>query len=202
MGDHVIFRSDDSTPNQRFWVALVMNATTCNVEPHVDDPDPDPVDGAPRWLKVWWLESDREYGRYKKQYHRVGPNSYRVQTLSWETEDSVISKLVGGLNQDGSIKAYTSVRTQLEYDIKSFLGDLDGDEELEFEKYNDDVSEVKASRLIGQPITKNNLGGMILGYIMPDHDDNDQRIKFDIMWYGGSRETVVMETLEGILVYE
>ena len=90
----------------------------------------------------------------------------------------------------------------MEYDIKSFLGDLDGDEELEFEKYNDDVSEVKASRLIGQPITKNNLGGMILGYIMPDHDDNDQRIKFDIMWYGGSRETVVMETLEGILVYE
>ena len=73
VSDYVLVKADVSiTPTQRFWVGQIMNVTCSARKPNIDLGDPVSRDNQPRWLKIWWSESDREYGKYSRGYHMAG----------------------------------------------------------------------------------------------------------------------------------
>ena len=72
VGDIVAVKADrDITPDQRFWLGEVMNITRTHSTPDINEADPEPEPNAPRWYKLWWREAKKEYGKYRKAWHRM-----------------------------------------------------------------------------------------------------------------------------------
>ena len=88
------------------------------------------------FLKVWWCEAKKEYGKYPHGYHFVG--GIRTRSMSWAADSDVICKLVGGLNKDNTIKRFKNYRKKLEYDIQARLGEVGQDEDLDDEDDEED----------------------------------------------------------------
>jgi len=185
ISDYVLILADQTiTPDQRFWVAQVMNTVCCPHMPDIDIEDPPSQDHAQRWLKVWWSESESEYGRYRRGYHTNGGR--RVRSMSWEAETNVICKVIGGLNSNGTLKAYKNYRKQMEYDVKAACGELLGDEELEYERKSDGVSLAVAKTFLGRRVKSVEDGdvtvGMVTELVLPEDDDSDRRIHFRLRY--------------------
>lgn len=204
VGDFVIVQADMAiTPTQRFWVAQIMNVTCAPIKPNINsDVDPPHVEGAQRWLKVWWSESDKEYGKYQRGYHCVGGS--RIRSMSWESESDMICKIIGGLNRNGTIKAYKNVRRQINYDVKEACGELLGDENLDYNLISDDMTRANAKAYRGRLVKRTVNGqadtGMVVDCIWPEDDDIDRRIYFEVLWEGGEKICVPFCQLSDILV--
>ena len=135
----MVFEADERTPDQRFWIAKVMNVAYQASCPDINEEDPNPENddyGSNRWLKVWWCEAKKEYGKYPHGYHFVG--GIRRRSMSWAADSDVICKLVGGLNKDNTIKRFKNYRKKLECDIKARLGQVGQDEDLDDENDEED----------------------------------------------------------------
>jgi hypothetical protein len=123
--------------------------------------------------------------------------------MSWEIEDDFICKLVGGLNNNGTIKKHKSYRRRLEYDIKHHIGALDGPEELEYEKISDEMTPTRADDLKGLVVERKTVEdqdqieiGTIMGFVLPDDENHDARIRFNILWENGDVCHVPFEDLQ------
>ena len=208
VGDTILVKADRSlTPFQRFWVCQIMNITRSHTFPDINDADPQPIVGAPRWFKVWWFESKKEFGVYKKSFHAV--DGAKTPDLSWESESNAIIKLMDGLTKRGTIRAYPNYMKHIKYELKKAFGDLHGEEELAFEILTDDMTRNKAEQLISSQVTRpinddpdeEELHfGTVVAFHEPDDDDHDRRIYFELEWDGGDKERVVAEDLNDMLV--
>ena len=198
VGEHVVFQSDpNETPNQRFWVAKVMNICSAPVCPSVDLPDPVDIPSSERWVKVWWYESRKEYGVYRPSFFKLS-NGTKQRTISWERESYHVCKLKGGLNRTGKIKGYQKYRERLEYDIKSVCGELEGEEELN-SSITDNISKEQAESLLGRTVVDVGEEGNVVELVLPDEQDIDQRIGFKVHWGIGVDDEMYYEELCKIL---
>jgi hypothetical protein len=202
IGDTLLVKADRAiTPDMRFWVCQLMNITCCKGFPNINADDPVSVPGAPRWFKVWWYESTKEYGTYNRRFHYVG--GVRQRSLSWEKETTVLMKLANGLTKRRTIRNYPKYRRQIEYNVKKAYDQLQGEEDVGESPISDSMTREKAitlvSRIVSRPSddgSEEELTGRVVGFREPLDDDHDKRIYFEVAWDEGGTEMVVGEELE------
>jgi hypothetical protein len=158
--------------------------------------------GAPRWLKIWWCEGDKEFGQYKKGFHYV--NGQRQMSMSWDEASNVIHKLVRGLTRRGTIPAYKNLLKEIEYKVMERCGQLQGSELLAYELITDDMTMERALTFCGRGVELECEGGAILpgcvvDVVAPSDEDVDRRIYFTVQFDGGT-ESLHYEDLSKVLV--
>jgi hypothetical protein len=205
VSDFVVIKSNkDITPLQRFWIGQIVGVTTCDEMPDIDAMDPDPdIDSKTRWLKIWWYESAKEYGKYTAGWQHV--QGQRQRMMSWEEQEILICKLAKSLNADGTIKNYPKYRARLEYDIKRAWDELAPQEDMKYELIRDSCTAEMAQALRGQRVSRydedddENIAGMIINIIFPNDDNNDRRIYFTVMYDGGTTQQYTHEEILKLL---
>lgn len=82
---------------------------------------------------------------------------------------------------------YNSACTQVEYEIKRAMGDLQGEEELEFEEIHDDMTSNQAEIILQERVFRRDDNGeqeegIVTAFEDPSVEDSDRRIYFTVTW--------------------